>query len=91
MCVDKLFYTSMKDFDKHFPAEDYLFIQDQKGPCKNTFANEKQSVAEQELLRKTLDTFLHVSSASTETSSLKINPSSPDFEEHLLSSRYKAH
>ena len=31
MCVDKLFDIS-KDIEKHFSAQDYLFIQDQKGP-----------------------------------------------------------
>ena len=37
MCVDKLFDISKKDIDKHLSAEDYLFIQNQKGLCKSTF------------------------------------------------------
>ena len=44
----------------------------------------KTSEAEHELLRKTVDTFQLFSSASSETSSLKTNPSSSDFEDNLL-------
>ena len=79
MSVDKLFDVSKKNIDKHFSAEDYLFIQDQKGLRKSTFGGKdlklvkqvkrqlakkeligkrrKASEAEQELLRKAIDSF----------------------------------
>ena len=50
----------------------------------------KTSEAEQELLSKIADTSQHFSSASSETPSLITNQSSSDFENNLLSSRYKA-
>ena len=50
----------------------------------------KTSEAEQELLRKIVDISQHFSNTSRETSSLETSPSSLDFEDNLLSSRYKA-
>ena len=47
MCVDKLFDISKKDIDKQLSAEDYLLIEDQKGPRKSTFAGEDQQLVKQ--------------------------------------------
>ena len=60
MCVDKFFDLSKKDIDKHFSAEDYLLIQNQKDPEEVRLEVKKEPIetrrktlkVEQELLRK---------------------------------------
>ena len=49
----------------------------------------KTSKAEQESLKKTVDTSQYFLKASSETLSLKTNLSFSNFEDNLLSSRYK--
>ena len=53
----QLFDISKKDIDNHLSAEDYLFVQDRKGPCKSIYGGKelkqlKRQLSKQELIKK---------------------------------------